>query len=82
MNNELAKTISTCAIWACVACILTFGIFRMNVNGDGIVFMVVFCLPVAIVGAAVLATTTIWRSPPRSQTPPPIPESGRPPIGS
>ena len=32
MNNELAKTISTCAIWLSVACILTFGIFKMNAN--------------------------------------------------
>ena len=62
MNNELAKTISTCAIWLSVACILTFGIFKMNVNGYPVVFLIVFCLPAMIVGCALKATTTIWKS--------------------
>jgi len=61
MNNELAKTISTCAIWLSVACILTFGIFKMNVNGYTVVFLVEFCLPAFIVGAAVKGTSEIWK---------------------
>jgi len=62
MNHELAKTISTCVIWLSLACILTFGLFRINVNGDIHVFLVMFCLPILIVGGAVKATDIVWKS--------------------
>ncbi len=74
MNSESAKTISTCAIWLSVACILTFGIFKLNADGEMVVFLVFFCLPILIVGGAVKATTEIWKSraenpAPRAETP-------------
>jgi hypothetical protein len=68
-NNELAKTISTCAIWFSVACILTFGIFRMNANGEMVVFFVLFCLPLLIVVGAVKATMEVWKSRPQGEAP-------------
>jgi len=55
MNNELSKTISTCAIWLAMACILTFGIFKMNVDGLPGVFFILFCLPCGLVFGAVEA---------------------------
>ena len=74
MNNELAKTVSTCAIWVSLACILTFGIFKMNANGELVVILVVFCLPVMIAGCAVKATAVIWQAPPSQ------PPANRPPV--
>jgi len=74
MNNELAKTISTTAVWLSIACILTFGIFKMNVNGYMVVFLVEFCLPAFIVGAAVKATSEIWKPHPMA-----LPPQGTPP---
>jgi len=62
MSSELSKTISTCTIWLAVACILTFGIFKMSVNGDLAVLLLFFCMPVSFVAAAVVATTVIWGS--------------------
>ena len=59
MNSELSKTISTCTIWLSVACILTFGIFRMNINGGMFVFLLCFCIPVAMIAGAVVATKII-----------------------
>lgn len=71
--QEVAKTISTSAIWLSVACILTFGVFRLSFNGDEAIF-VGFLLPALIVGGAVLATWMIWRSSPQSPS-----NSGSPP---
>ena len=69
MNNELSKTIATCAVWLAVTCILTFGIFKMNITGDGLVFLVSFCLPLCMLYAAVKTTKIIWHSPQKDQKP-------------
>jgi hypothetical protein len=63
MNSELSKTISTCVIWLAVACILTFGIFKMSISGYSLVFLIFFCLPLSTLYAAVKATQIIWHPP-------------------
>jgi hypothetical protein len=55
INRELAKAISTSAIWISVAVILAFGLFRMN--GDDGFFIVATAI---IMGCAFLATFVIW----------------------
>lgn len=62
MNSELSKTISTCTVWLATACVLTFGVFKLNVNGEVAVFLLLLCMPVAILVAAVVATKVIWAS--------------------
>jgi hypothetical protein len=62
VNSELSKTISTCTIWLAVTCILTFGIFKMAVNGDMAVFLLFFCLPAGVIYGAVQATKVVWGS--------------------
>jgi hypothetical protein len=62
MNSELSKTISTCVIWLAVACILTFGLFKMNMSGD-VAFIILFVIPAIMVLGAVGATAIIWKSP-------------------
>ncbi len=79
MNHELAKTISTCVIWLSIACILTFGIFKLNANGDLVVFLVLFCLPVLFVGGAVKATMEIWKSRPQADAPASVSAAPPPP---
>ena len=68
MNHELSKTISTCTIWLSVACILTFGICKMNISGDVGVFLILFGVPVVIVVGAVMATKAVWESRPEGKT--------------
>ena len=82
MNTELAKTISTCAVWLSVACILTFGLFRLNATGDIIAILVFFCLPALIVGGAVKATMEIWKAPAISREPQPSAPGADPLVGS
>lgn len=61
MNSELAKTISTCAIWLGVTCILTFGFFKMNF--DGLLGMLILFSVPAIIGLVALeATKAVWKS--------------------
>jgi hypothetical protein len=67
MNSELSKTISTSVIWLCVACILTFGIFKMNVSGDALPVLMLVCLPGAIIWGAVVATRIVWQSRPEDK---------------
>jgi hypothetical protein len=55
MTSELAKTISTCAIWLATAVILTFGLFRMNGSTEFFVFTTLI-----IAGAAGGATAAVW----------------------
>jgi hypothetical protein len=55
MTNEIAKTISTCAIWLATAVILTFGLFRMNGSTEFFVFTTLI-----ICGAAAGATSAVW----------------------
>jgi hypothetical protein len=62
MNSELSKTISTSVIWLAMACILTFGVFKLNLDGFLTAFLIMFCLPCAMVYGAVEATKIIWRS--------------------
>jgi uncharacterized membrane protein len=62
MNSELSKTISISVIWLCVACILTFGVFKMNVSGDALPVLMLFVLPAAMIWGAVAATKIIWLS--------------------
>jgi hypothetical protein len=62
MNSELSKTISTSVIWLSVACILTFGVFKMNVSGDALPILMLFVLPGAMIWGAVVATKIIWLS--------------------
>ena len=62
MSSELSKTITTCTIWIAVACILTFGVFKMNVSGGFGIFLLFFCIPVAMIAGAVAATWVIWGS--------------------
>lgn len=69
MNSELSKTISTCTIWLATACILTFGVFKLNVNGEIAVLLLLFCMPAAILVAAVMATKVIWASCQENKTP-------------
>jgi high-affinity Fe2+/Pb2+ permease len=58
MTSELAKTISTCAIWGAMATILTFGLFRMNGSTE---FFVITTFILAC--AAAVATAVVWLSP-------------------
>ena len=61
MNSELAKTISTSAVWLAVACSLTFsGIFKLQ--GDVLVILIMLGVPAIIAYAATEATKAIWRS--------------------
>ena len=60
MNSELAKTISTCAIWMAVAFILTFGFFRMNFNGNE-TFILLIVVPTVICLSAAGATAVVWK---------------------
>jgi hypothetical protein len=55
MKDELAKTISTCAIWLATAVILTFGLFRMT--GNAFFFL---CATGVIAGAACIGTAVVW----------------------
>jgi len=68
MNSELSKTISTCAIWLSVACILTFGFFKMNISGDA-AFIILLLVPALTVLGAVGATTVIWKPPREDKKP-------------
>jgi hypothetical protein len=58
MTSELAKAVSTCAIWAAMATILTFGLFRMNGSTEFFIFTT-FILACAAAGA----TAAVWLSP-------------------
>ena len=58
MSSELAKTISTCAIWAATAVVLTFGLFRMNGSTEFFVFVTLI-----IAVAAAGATAAVWCGP-------------------
>ncbi len=60
MASEVAKTISTCAIWLAMAMVLTFGLFRMN--GSTLFFAIITLI---IAGAAFGATVAVWYQPPR-----------------
>jgi len=61
MNNEVAKTIATSAVWLAVGCILTFGgIFKLQ--GDLLVVLVMVGVPAVVAYAAMEATKAIWRS--------------------
>ena len=81
MSFELAKTISTGVIWLSLAVSLTFGLFKMNINGDLPAVLLGFCLPVVMTGGAVAATGIVWRSRSERQAealPPMIsPDTGR-----
>ncbi len=57
MANELARTISTCAIWAATMVILTFGLFRMN--GSTEFFVITTMIVCAAAGGA---TAAVWHS--------------------
>jgi hypothetical protein len=57
MTSELAKAVSTCAIWAAMATILTFGLFRMNGSTEFFIFTT-FILACAAGGA----TAAVWLS--------------------
>jgi hypothetical protein len=64
MNSESSKTISTCVIWAAVACILTFsGLYHMNIQGGFLAFTILVGVPAILGAAAAVATAAIWRSP-------------------
>jgi hypothetical protein len=61
MTSEVAKTISTCAIWLATAVILTFGVFRVTMSGGVESFCFLFVVaPLIIAGAAAGATTAVW----------------------
>ena len=61
MNDNLAKTISTVAIWLATALIFVSGICRMNVNGFGLFIWGVIAVALAI--APAVATHAIWNRP-------------------
>ncbi len=67
MNSELSKTISTSVVWLSVACVLTFGVFKMNVSGDALPILILFCLPGAMIWGAVVATKVIWQARPEDK---------------
>lgn len=58
MGSEAAKAISTCGIWLATAVILTFGLFRMNMD-----FLAFFLGTAIIAGAAAGATAVVWQNP-------------------
>jgi hypothetical protein len=63
MSNETSRTISTCAIWAAVACILTFSnLYRLNIQGDFLAITILVGVP-SVLGAAAAAAIAIWRTP-------------------
>jgi len=59
MTSELAKTISTSAVWVSTAVLTTFGLFRMNFNGElgGVILLLIV---VAVFAGATLGTIAIW----------------------
>ena len=59
MTSELAKTISTTAVWVSTAVLTTFGLFRMNFNGElgGFILLLIV---VAVFAGATLGTIAIW----------------------
>jgi hypothetical protein len=59
MIDSTAKTISTVGIWMAVATILTFGVFRTNWNGAGMIVLLI--VVVAICAAAGVGTAAVWR---------------------
>ena len=61
MQDNLARMIGTIGIWLSVAITLAFGVFRMNWNGDGPMF-VMFLVVAVICGAAAISTRFIWKS--------------------
>jgi hypothetical protein len=65
MMRELARTISTCAIWLATATIFTFGLFRMNGSTE---FFVLTTLIIA--GAAAGATVAVWYTRAPTELPP------------
>ncbi len=65
MTSELAKTIATCAIWAALATILTFGLFRMNGSTEFFV-ITTFILACAAGGS----TVAVWLAHGAAATPP------------
>ena len=67
MNDNLARTISTVAIWLATAIIFVGGICRMNVDGLGLLAWMVISLAVAI--APAVATRAVWHRPPSDSSP-------------
>ena len=67
MNSELSKTISTCAVWLAVACILTFGVFQSHAASDFAVMVIFLFAPAIVVFGAVAATQAIWKSRPEDK---------------
>jgi hypothetical protein len=64
MSNETSRTISTCAIWAAVACILTFSnLYRLNIQGDFLAITILVGVPAVLGAAAAAGTIAIWRTP-------------------
>jgi hypothetical protein len=58
MNDNLAKTVSTVAIWLATAIIFAGGVCRMNVDGVGLLAWAVISVALAI--APAVATHAIW----------------------
>jgi hypothetical protein len=55
MSSEMAKTISTVAIWLGMSVAITFGVSRMQVDGPIILISIV-----VLAIAATISTTVIW----------------------
>jgi hypothetical protein len=59
MNEVTGRTIGTASIWIAVAVILTFGVFRMNWNGD-LAMLFLLIIAVTLCAAAGISTAAIW----------------------
>jgi hypothetical protein len=60
MNNMLARTVSTCAIWAAVACALIFsGLFQIENVAAPVAWI---CVPAVLAVAAAGATHAVWKA--------------------
>jgi hypothetical protein len=70
MRTEIARTVSTVAIWAAVAYVLDMAIARRPFNGTPEATIVIFLGTAAFlsIGAAI-GTLAVWRSPRPSESP-------------
>ena len=59
MTEVTARAISTVGIWIATAVILTFGVFRVNWNGDAAMFFM-FMIVIIICFAASVSTAAAW----------------------
>ena len=72
MQDNTARTIATVAIWAAVAIVLTFGAFRVNWDGYGVVILL-GCV-VAVCTAAGYGTVAVWGQLAKPAPEPPVTE--------